>query len=101
MKLIGEYDSTLVGYPLRIGVFGNCFGAECEDGKNRQVVNIGRESLKATGVPWPIEASIAECDPRRVYVTDSRIPANAYRTKPCTIHADRKAFEEWQSKVSI
>ena len=84
--------ATMVGYPTEIGVKGNCFSVYIGEGdgpKTRDeflaiphsewvgVANIGLESLKATGVPFPIEGEMRE---KLFYVTDERIPKEAYRT---------------------
>ena len=97
MKLLRVTGNTLVGYDLRVGVFGNCFSVMCDDGKERFVANIGMESLQATGIAFPIEATIATKENLIVYITDSRIPLEAYRTHCCGMHHDKEAFDEWKA----
>lgn len=82
MKALHVECVTLVGYPTRIGVFGNCMSVRLEDDSIAKVVNIGDESLLATKVPAPWDGvrhgSYFE-------ITDERIPVEAFRKHTCKV----------------
>lgn len=84
--------STLVGYRKKVGVHGNCFTVKCEDGKTRKVLNIGKESLKATGVKFPIEGE--PFNDWLFIATDKRIPHEAFRTRGCFCLGGDEVWDE-------
>lgn len=98
VDIIAIGDSTLVWYGPEIGVFGNCFSGIGKDGVALHIVNIGLESLQATGVTCPLRAMISASHPKRAYIIDPRIPEAAFRKRPCTTHHDEAAFMEWRSR---
>ncbi len=61
------------------GIKGDCFAAITDDSDRDAVMiaNIGRKSLQAICVPFPLDG---EMRGKLFYVTDERIPKEAYRT---------------------
>ena len=92
MKALNVTGSTLVGFRKVIGVKGNCFDVMTETGQEVKVLNIGLESLGATGVPFPIEGRILLG--KAFAVTDERIPKEAFRSGPCTVCLSSEYWDE-------
>ncbi len=103
VEVISCGGMTMVGYQKEIGTFGNCWSAMLKNDKKKpshdehQVVNIGWESLEATGVPFPLEGILIN---GRIAITDRRIPPAAFRTEPCTVHADTEPFQIWKDMTA-